>query len=34
MVIWVRFMFRNLIGILKPDPSFGLLLTDPWIKLT
>lgn len=34
MVIWVCFMFRNLIGVLKPDPSFGLLLTDSWIKLT
>ena len=34
MVIWVCFMLRNFIGVLKPDPSFGLLLTDSWIKLT
>lgn len=34
MVVWVCFMLRNLIGVLKPDSSFGLLLTDSWIKLT
>ena len=34
MMIWVRFMFRYLIGVLKSDPPFGLLLTNSWIKLT
>lgn len=34
MMIWVRFMFRYLIGILKPDPPLGLFLTNPWIELT
>lgn len=34
MMIWVRFMFRYLVGILKSDPPFGLFLADSWIKLT